>query len=347
MPVITEAELKKQIKARSFSPIYVIYGSEQMFVKSAAGLLINAVAGKAPSDFNYHAFGGEVDLDALAAALGVVPFMSEYNLVTVTDIFLDSMNADDIAKLKAICKHTVEGTVLVISMPSYVPKKNKAALDAIAKRAEKDGSVCRFDKIDRRTLEKYIAKWANERGKTISQLNASALINACGEDLNLLKNEVEKLCAYSTGETIEHEAIEKLIAPNLETKIFALSDAVLSGNGDKAFSLLDRLFYQKEEPVMMLYILANAFTDAYRIRVADECGVHEKEVVKDFEYKNRAFALSKARRATSRISTEALRDCLNAVLDADIKLKSVSVNPRMHLEQLTARLLLISREVRR
>ena len=33
MPRITEADLKKQIKNKSFSPVYLIYGSEQMFVK--------------------------------------------------------------------------------------------------------------------------------------------------------------------------------------------------------------------------------------------------------------------------------------------------------------------------
>ena len=52
MPRITEADLKKQIKNKSFSPVYLIYGSEQMFVKSYTKKLCEAVAGKNPSDFN-------------------------------------------------------------------------------------------------------------------------------------------------------------------------------------------------------------------------------------------------------------------------------------------------------
>ena len=56
MPRITEADLKKQIKNKSFSPVYLIYGSEQMFVKSYTKKLCEAVAGKNPSDFNYHTF---------------------------------------------------------------------------------------------------------------------------------------------------------------------------------------------------------------------------------------------------------------------------------------------------
>ena len=46
MPRITEADLKKQIKNKSFSPVYLIYGSEQMFVKSYTKKLCEAVQAK-------------------------------------------------------------------------------------------------------------------------------------------------------------------------------------------------------------------------------------------------------------------------------------------------------------
>lgn len=67
MPRITEADLKKQIKNKSFSPVYLIYGSEQMFVKSYTKKLCEAVAGKNPSDFNYHTFSGDIDFQELAS----------------------------------------------------------------------------------------------------------------------------------------------------------------------------------------------------------------------------------------------------------------------------------------
>ena len=300
MPLITEADLKKQIKNRSFSPVYVLCGSEQLYIKRYTEQLTEAVAGKTPSDFNFHRFSGEVDLDTVASAIGVVPFMSEYNCVLLTDIFLDMMSADEIDKLKSICKMKAEGTVLILSMPSYVPKRNAKAWEAIQKRAQKDGSVIRFDKPTDDKLEKYIAKWANQQGKFITRVNAARLIKLCGNDLTRLKNEVDKLCAYTAGEEIQMDAIDLLVAQTLEARIFSLSDQVLQGRGDDAFQTLNLLFAQKEEPVMMLYVLSNAFTDAYRVRVADESGVDVKTVAKDFEYKNRAFALDRARRSPSR-----------------------------------------------
>lgn len=346
MPLITQKDLEKQIKTRSFSPIYVIYGSEQMYVRRFTQKLTEAVAGKNPSEFNFHTFSGEVDLDTLAAAAEMVPFMSEYNCVLVTDIFLDAMSADETDKFKAICKRVIDGTVLILSMPTYIPKRNAKVWDAVQKRAQKDGSVIKFERPDERTLEKYVAKWANSRGKLISLANVRLLMRYCGADMNRLQNEVAKICAYSQGGEVTTEAIEKLVAKNLEAKIFKLSDAVLSGRGDEAFSTLDLLFAQKEEPVMMLYVLSTAYTDAYRIRVADESGVPLEQAAEDFDYKKRTFALKNARKATSSVSTEALRKSLCAITEADMKMKSVSVNPRLHLEQLIAQLLLIAREGR-
>lgn len=346
MPKITEAELKKHIKQKKFSPVYVICGTEQMFIKRYTEMLAEAVTGKNPSDFNFHSFSGDVNLDELAASIQIVPFMSEYNCVLITDIFLDSMDADEIDRLKTILSQKISGTVIIVSMPSYVPKKNSAALTSIIKKAEKNGSVCKFEKLDQNTIERYIAKWANQNGKLISHINASKLISYCGSDLNLLKNEVDKISAYAKGEEITIDDVRKLASLNLETRIFALSDAVINGNGDKAFQTLDRLFYQKEEPVSMLYVLSGSFIDAYRIRVADECGVTQQQVANDFEYNKRAFTLKNARRSTSHVSTEALRKCLDVLLEADLSFKSISVNPRLYLEQLIARLLIIAREGR-
>ena len=347
MAKLTEAELKKQIKSKQFSPAYVIYGDEQMFVKRYTEMLVQAVAGKNPSDFNFHSFGGEVDLDELAATMQIIPFMSEYNCVLVSDIFFDNMDKDDTDRFIDIISNTYEGTILIISMPSYQPSKKKASLTSVVKKIEKIGSVCEFNKLNQAMLERYIAKWANECGKDISHVNASKLISYCGEDLNLLKNEISKICAYAKGEEVTLEDIDKLATVNLEAKIYNLSDAVLNGNGQKAFTILDTLFYQREEPVMMIYALSSSYIDAYRVRVADECGVPKEDVAKDFDYKNRAFVLGKARTATANVSTNALRKSLDVLAQADMKFKTTTVNSRIYMEQLIAQLLLIAEEGRR
>lgn len=347
MPKITENDLKKQIKSKSFSSIYVIYGSEQMFVKRYTDMLVEAVAGKTPSDFNFHKFSGDINLDDFAAAIQIVSFMSEYNCVLLSDVYFDNMDKDSLERFSEIVKAQPEGSILIISMPTHTPTKNASAFKSLLKIAEKKGSVCQYEKLTEPMLEKFVAKWANENGKLISHINASKLISYCGTDLNLLHNEINKISAYAKGEEITIDDINALATVNLEAKIFNLSDAVLNGDGQRAFNILDLLFYQREEPIMMLYVLSASYIDAYRIRIADECGVLKDTVAKDFDYKNRAFTLAKAQRATSKVSTTALRESINILLEADEKFKSTSVNARIYMEQLIAQLLLIAKEGRR
>ena len=315
MPNITEADLKKHIRSREFSSVYLIYGAEQMYVRNYTDKLVNSIAGKAPSDFNFHRFAGEVDLTELAAATQVVPFMSEYNLVLVSDAFFDMMTKTELDTFLEICANPADGTVLVISMPSNTPKDK--TLSAIVKSVGKKGDVCEFKKPNAMTVEKFIAKWANANGKLISRAAANKLVSLCGDDLTRLKNEVDKICSYSGGEEVSLEDV------------------------------LDLLFYQKEEPIAMLYTLSNAYIDAYRVRVAAECGVMNSELAKDFGYGKRTFVLDRVKRSTNRVSTEALRKSLDLLMDADLKFKSVRLNDRLYLEQLIAQLLLTAREGRR
>ena len=347
MSKITEADLKKHIKEKRFSPVYVIFGEEQMYVKNYTKMLLEAVAGKTPSDFNFHTFKGEIKLDELAAAMQVVPFMSEYNCVLLEDVFFDMMNDSDLKRIKDICAIRSEGTVLIISMPSNMPEKRKSAFDSIVKAADKTGSVCEFKKQNQNTVERYVAKWANQNGKLISRVNASKLISYVGNDLTRLKNEVDKISAYAKGEEITLDDIDKLATVNIESRVYDLSDAVLRGNSDRAYKVLNTLFYQKEDHIRLLYILSGAYIDAYRMRVANECGVDDKTVAKDFDYRNRAFTLRNAARDTSRVSTEALRKSLDILTEADLNFKSVKVNPRLYMEQLIAQLLITAQEGRR
>lgn len=107
-------------------------------------------------------------------------------------------------------------------------------MPALKKYADKNGIVCEFNTLTQNELVKFIAKWANANGKFISQVNATQLISLCGRDLNMLKNEIDKISAYAKGEEISDEDIEKLATVTLESKIFALSDAVLNGNAQKS-----------------------------------------------------------------------------------------------------------------
>ena len=158
MAVLTDKQMDKHIKERNFAKVYLIYGEEQMYVKKYTDKLVTAVAGKTPSEFNFHSFGDSINFDELAASVQIVPFMSEFNCVLVSDAAFDEFNANDNARFADIYKAVPDGCVFIVSLPSVKPVKNKTVLPALKKYADKNGIVCEFNTLTQNELVKFIAK---------------------------------------------------------------------------------------------------------------------------------------------------------------------------------------------
>ncbi len=66
--------------------------------------------------------------------------------------------------------------------------------------------------------------------------------------------------------------VEELVPKSTETTVFLLAGALVAGDYEKAYTLLDVLFYQREEPIAILGALATSYVDMYRVRAALESG---------------------------------------------------------------------------
>lgn len=120
--------------------------------------------------------------------------------------------------------------------------------------------------------------------------NARLLIEQCGEGLYRLLGELDKLCAIALewegkANEITRDMIEAAATKNLEASVFDLSKALLQGRYDGAYRILDRLFFQREEPVAILGVLISAYADLYRVKVADAAGEPAESLAADSHIK--------------------------------------------------------------
>lgn len=344
MPNMTESEFKKHMASKNFARLYVIWGTEKKYVKTYTDKLTAKVMGKNISDFNYHEFKDDYDVQKICLSMLSAPFMSEYNFVKISDIDLNELLKNEKEQLFSAIKNIPDTTVVVFSMPTLeIDAKKPGDFKTILKEAEKNGVAVEFKKMGDMALEKHLSTLATRNNVSLSRINADKIINMCGNDLTTLINELDKLCAYvGEGNEITDKDIDLLVTKNLEAKVFSLADAVTRGKSTEAMRILDTLFYQREEPIAILTVLSNAYIDYYRGRVADECGVQTSVIAQEFNYKNRAFALNKK----TMISTQGLRDSIDLLIEVDTKMKSVSVNQKITLEKLISKLLLIAQKGR-
>lgn len=344
MPEITEADLKKQIEKSDFANLYFLYGEESYLVEYYAQKLIAKAGGGSFQDFNLQRFdGGETSVDQIASAVEALPFLAERKCVAVSDLDAGAFRAGAEAKWKELLTSIPETTVFLIYQPAVtVDEKKDKSWKKFVGELNKAGNTVRLDRRSGVQLEKLLCSGASKRGCDLSRQNADRLIGYCGNDMNTLLNELEKLCSFVQSGEITREQIDRQVVKNLEARVFDLSKAILAGTYDKAFDILNSLLSQNEEPVSILAVLSSSYIDLYRVRVSLQSGLSALEPAKYFDYARKEFRLTNAERDSRRFSPDMLRDSLQALLGADTALKSARGDRRTVLEKLIAQLLLIA-----
>lgn len=345
MPQMKETDFKKHMEGGGLSGLYLLYGEEKYLVRRyAKRLLRKASAGDPFPDFNFQRFDGSASPDEVAAAVTALPFMGERKCVAVTDLAPDFLRAGDLAKWQELIANVPETTVLVIYQPNTTPEKKAAKWNAFLKQASKYGRTVSFARREGAELEKWICGEAAKKKCTLGRREARKLIELSGSDMQSLHNEVEKLCAFAGEGEITGEIVERMASRRTETTVYMLSRALVAGEYSRAYSLLDQMFYQNEEPVAILAVLASAFVDMYRVRSAIQSGAAASSLAKSFagEYKGREWRLRNAEQAIRGLSTGQLRQILEELLQTDLALKSSKTSSRVLLEEMIARIMVIT-----
>ena len=71
---------------------------------------------------------------------------------------------------------------------------------------------------------------------------------------------------------ITGEMVESLVPKTTETTVFLMANALTAGEYERAYRLLEQLFYQNEEPLSILGALSASYVDMARVRAALESG---------------------------------------------------------------------------
>jgi len=321
--------LKQHITENRLARLYVICGGEAYLKQHFARQLSDAAVDETARDFNFHRFEGkDVTLNDLAQAVEAVPWGSERTCILVRDFTLDSYEKDEdfAAWLGDLPDHCV--LIFWQDTAEFKPKKNKALTTAISKH----GHVAELNAPDSASVLKLVAAGVKSRGCTIDRSTADYFIQCAGGDLNLLQNELAKLCSFAQGE-ITRAHIDQVCVKSVDAKSFDMVKAVAAGDGTTALRLLDELFTQKIAPQMLLGSLVANYVDLYRAWAAMNSGKSAEAPAQIFDYKGKSFRLQNAGRMAQRMKLAQIKHSLNVLDAADRRLKSSAMDNRLVMEQ--------------
>lgn len=341
MSAITEADLKKKIRANDFDNLYFIYGNEGYLKKFYLETLVKKLVDDSFKDFNLHIFDGKgIDLKEVALAIEALPMMSDRTCVVIKDIKPAELGEGGKDTLVSLVSDIPE-TCTVIICALTVEAEGKGWKELISA-FDKYGVTVKMDKMSRPDLAKYVIKGAKSRGFSIDSSLADYFISIVGDTMTNVLNELEKVCANASDGIIKKENIDAVTVKTSEVKIFELSKNLVTGNSDKAFAILDSLIKQREEPIMILATIITSYVDMYRAKVSSAAGRRPEEAAKDFNYGKNDFRIKNGAKNASKMSVDSLRKSLDVLADADEKLKSTTVDGRFILEKTMMKLFLLA-----
>lgn len=340
-----EQSIKKHIKDGNFASLYFIYGDESYLSVFYANNLASAITDTSGMSFNYYYFDSEtVNFDSVYEACETLPVMSDRVCVFVKDFNFVKATADELKQYQEYFANIPETTTLIFLMSSTeVDVKQNPKWKTIIDAVNSNGTVFSLAKRSDNAVADLLVRSAGKRGSSISKENAEYFISVVGNEMNVLLNEFDKICAYAFGKEISKELIDSIAVRSVEASVFDLTTAINSGKNDRAFQILAQLIKEKTEPTMIIGTIAFGYVDIYRAKAAQAQRAGYSEYLKAFaSYKGKSFRLDKAARSAEKLTMKQVKELLDAVSDADIRIKSFSTDNNIILEELVAKLLYIA-----
>ena len=341
MPVVTETQLNADIKSGKFFSVYFLYGEESFLTQTYAKRIKNKALGDGQVDINLLEFNGNPNLSMLSDHVEMLPFFAEYRVIMINDFNPEKVTEDEAERFTQLIKKVPDTTILVFYLTnckfSLRSQKTKNLFDEIKQYA----CVCEFKQLNKMQVGELIRKKAAKQKRLISPTNAEYLAEITGCDMNLASVESTKLCCYvNEGQEITREIIDRMVAKQLETNVYALVNTMISGNKSKVFSILDELFEQGADPIELLPALSAAYSEYYYAKTAKNIDITPQQVAADFGYsKAKATFAAKKYNEAAKMEMDKLRRNMQIIFEADTKCKSATIDKRVLLEETILKLM--------
>ena len=318
IPSILEAP--KSFVKDKFLPVYFFCGNDSYSVDIVIRELESSISPFIGSDFDKEIIycDDKVNLSQLLSMASSFPFGSDKKFILVKEF-------DKVKDIKSLTDYVLDPPMFTtiafihngeLQSPEKEPYKSLIAQKFIFEAKELKGD----------NLIYWLIEYARKNGRQLSQENAQLLTEISGGNRSLLEDQLEKIFIYlGTEKVIDFSTIKALSASLKENTIFDLQDALGRKDKEKSVKILYNLLEKGTEPTFIIAMLTKYFTGLSRVnemkdKIPDDVaarivGTHP------FYYKNYKSARSK-------FSDKDLFRSFNAILNADIQLKTTSFDPK-------------------
>lgn len=305
--------------------LYLLYGTENYLIKKEIDKILDT---NSIEKINVSEYNLEIDnfRDIIEDANTISLFADKKAIIVNNSYIFTGKNVkseNDPELFLDYFKNINPDSIIIFTVDSEKLDERKK----LVKEIKKLGTVKDFNKKNDLT---EILKNMFE-GYNINIQDIRFMIDRCGNNLDILSQEVNKIKIYKdTDKNITREDIINLTSKNIDIDIFGFVDTIVNKNKNKALEIYKEMLINGEEPIKILVILANQFRIIYQAKelyrqgysgndIATMIGIHPYRI---------KLALEKARDYNS----DTLLKYLEKLADLDYDIKVGNIESSLGLE---------------
>lgn len=334
--LINFLEFEGNIKQKKLSNFYILCGFNEQIIKENINSIIKISVNEAFKDLNFVQLdGNKVSNADIVNACETLPLMSDKKVVVIyrADFLSDkkkvsNKNGEEI--VKELNNYSVPNHCILIIY--YVFDDDREKISNKVKKLDRKAAVVEFTKLKGMALQKKVKDIFDEKHKDIGKAELSLFCNEVENNMDIIKNEIEKLCAYTEERAIEREDILALLPQKNDSDIFNLVDFISQKKPEKALEVLNELLFRGEKPTYVLSMIERQFKLMFNLKLGMENGKKSEQLSK--ELRLNPYICEKMMQQCKNYSISALIKAEELCIKTESDLKSQGSDDRVKLELL-------------
>ena len=323
-------ELKNDFKTNNFKAVYLLYGEESYMLRHYSKLFTDRLLEDSMMNRDFFE-GKELSVASVMDAANTLPFLSERRLVYVKDSqLLAAGRKDDTEALTKYLPDIPESTIMIF-IEQTIDKRNR-----LYKQIASLGRAVECKIPGEAELIKWLINIFKKKGKEITAQTARILLETVPKGMDAVYAEADKLGDY-VGERslITAEDIQAVCTKSLEARIFDLVADLCSGRTEKALIQYHNMLAAKEQPLMMLAMIARQFRMILQCKASAEKRLSQAEIASSLGLRD--FIVRECIKQGQQFSSERLISALADCQDTDIRIKTGLMEAELGVELLIVR----------
>lgn len=319
---------------------YVLHGDDTYGQSEELAKLAAKMGDRELAELNTVRLDGRSTMwDELYTHCSSIPLLADRRMVVVTGLLARLAERADSAANQTYLERLVEyipdlpPSTRLVFVESKSLHKNHPLLELARQRS--DGYEHCFEKPTGNALTRWVRQRVNDEGGEIDTHTAGVLCAYVGDDLHHLRQEVQKLVAYTNGERpISDQDIQLLTPSAQQANIYDMVDALGRRDGRSAIDIYHRLLNTGAHPLALLGMITRQFRLMAQVKeLAPRLGTADAIAR---ELHQHPYPIRKILAQSANYTPDQLRTVYRKLLDTDVAIKTGQTDQALALDTLIA-----------